>query len=125
MTDPPAPAMHAACLDASFPNQSMSPVVSPGTVSQGALPLRLGGANDFSRVVALLNNARFDESTVARTLDIASLADLGSVSRDQTDLSQAPSASHQLLVRLFLLLRPASRAEAEHTIDERTLVSLQ
>ncbi len=103
----------------------MSAVASPGTVSQDAHPLRLGGANDFARVASLLTNARFDEATIARTLDITSLADLGSVRRDQADLSHAPSAAHELLVRLFLLLQPTGRAEAEHTIDERTLGSLQ
>jgi len=103
----------------------MSAVVSPGTVGQGTLPLRLGDANDFARVASLLSNARFDEATVVRTLDIASLADLGSVRRDQADLSHAPSAAHELLARLFLLLQPTGRAAAERTIDERTLGSLQ
>jgi SAM-dependent methyltransferase len=82
-------------------------------------PLRLGGTEIFAQVRSTLAGARFDEATLCEALKLRSLSDLGKLKRDQIDLS-SPSKPLPLLIKLFLLGEPVSRAEFEAELDALT-----
>jgi SAM-dependent methyltransferase len=88
------------------------------------LPIRIGEAEDFARIQAFFQSSGFDEANVCRVLKLRDLAEINAVQADQADLTDADSPRLALLIRLFLFLEVAQRAEAEALIDAAVLESL-
>jgi SAM-dependent methyltransferase len=90
-----------------------------------AMPLRLGGDDDFARAESLLKDAGFEEATILRTLKIKEMADLSDVKPHEIDLAASATELLALLIRLFLFSEAVERAETERLIESTTLGSLQ
>ncbi len=86
-----------------------------------ALPLRLGSREEFARLRSLLTEASFDEPTICRTLKLEAMDKLGAINPQEADLAAAGSETLALLIRMFLFLEVARRAEVERLIDPATL----
>lgn len=89
------------------------------------MPLRLGSADDFSRVESSLRNAGFDEATILRVLKIEELADLSSVNPEMIDLHTSAAETLSLFIQLFLFSAVITRGEVERLIDSAALTSFQ
>jgi SAM-dependent methyltransferase len=88
------------------------------------LPLRLGGADDFTRVRALLERAGFEEAAVCRALEIDQMHDLSAIRPEDVDFSAVGSEALAALMRLFLFRRAMPCAELERLFDARDLGAL-
>jgi len=91
--------------------------------SQGDFPLRIGGADHFAQVRSALKAASYDEATLCKVLKLASLSELGTLKRENIELSAlAPPLA--FLIRLFLLGEPVPCPEFEGELNPATREAL-
>src|SRR5256886_10500983 len=84
-------------------------------------PLRVADPASFRQVERALRSAGFDENTICRVLGISSMADFGTVGRDDLDLKTNASKTFALVTRLFLFVEAVPREEVLQAIDGATL----
>ena len=82
------------------------------------VPVRIGTEKEFERVAEVLQQASFDEVTICRRLRLNDMSDTGWLKNDEDISPQL-----RLLIRLFLSLALAPRAEVEQVFDRTTIAA--